>query len=692
MAVEVTLGKSLAQWRAMSLQSSRTMCVALAAVLLALACGRPAHADTTIQAGSVVMPGMHLQKLDIRLGTGADGQLHLRVQIAQADIDALGWRNVGVLLDGEIVRKRDDLWFYRGQIALRRAPGAMLGKQGKFGLILDVGANTLQLDIGHAQKEAVSLAAPLDQLSHVQAQIVGIPLTWLQGVLSKAWSGRLKSGRVSGSMAVDFRADGIQAASSFKLSNAGFDGGSLAGQGLNLNGHLKLDITDKRTTLSLNSTLNGGQALLGPVYAKLPAHATQLAFNLDAEGASMRLDHLRFNDPDALSLAGGLIFGADGSLHSISMSRFSAQLPAAYARYGETWLATLGLKKLKTQGALQGAFVIGADGPRMFRFQADDVNLADSAGRFRVRGLNGGIDWNRKTTRPQTALAWKHLALYRIPFGAASSQWRSSGGMLRLQGGLQAPVLGGRFSVSQLDWRPQAADGQRLDMASTVTGVDMQQLSKVLGWPQFRGVLAGAMPGLHYADHRVELDGGLALHVFDGYVDITGMSLQNPFGSAPELAANVDLRKLDLGAMTDVFDFGKITGKLDGKVDKLRLVDWTPVAFQARLRADSGGRISQRAVNNLTSVGGGGGVATGLQGAVMKLFQSFRYRRIGLDCTLEGKVCQMGGLKPEDSGYLIVEGSGLPHLTVIGHQRRVSWPTLVARLQAAIHGGGPVVK
>jgi hypothetical protein len=54
----------------------------------------------------------------------------------------------------------------------------------------------------------------------------------------------------------------------------------------------------------------------------------------------------------------------------------------------------------------------------------------------------------------------------------------------------------------------------------------------------------------------------------------------------------------------------------------------------------------------------------------------------------------MGGVPGSDSsagGYTIVEGSGLPRITVVGHQRRVDWPVLVSRLQAATAGQGPVV-
>jgi hypothetical protein len=187
------------------------------------------------------------------------------------------------------------------------------------------------------------------------------------------------------------------------------------------------------------------------------------------------------------------------------------------------------------------------------------------------------------------------------------------------------------------------------------------------------------------------LDGGLSVNVFDGFVDITRLSLQGPFSASPVLTADVQLRQLDLGAMTSVFDFGSITGRMDGSIDELRLVNWTPVAFKASLLAGGGGRISQRAVNNLTAVGGGS-AAAGLQGAVLKLFKTFGYKRIGLNCTLQASVCHMSGLDNEADGYTIVEGSGLPRLQVIGHQSQVDWPTLVRRLKSAIEGNGPEVR
>ena len=52
----------------------------------------------------------------------------------------------------------------------------------------------------------------------------------------------------------------------------------------------------------------------------------------------------------------------------------------------------------------------------------------------------------------------------------------------------------------------------------------------------------------------------------------------------------------------------------------------------------------------------------------------------------------MDGVAPAGDGYIIVQGSGLPRIQVVGFRRKVDWPTLVARLEAATSGQAPVIK
>jgi hypothetical protein len=145
-----------------------------------------------------------------------------------------------------------------------------------------------------------------------------------------------------------------------------------------------------------------------------------------------------------------------------------------------------------------------------------------------------------------------------------------------------------------------------------------------------------------------------------------------------------------------VIGFGSITGRLDGHINALRLVDWAPVAFDAWLETDQAWtgkrRISQRAVSDISSVGGGGGLSSGLQAQALKLFKDFGYSRIGIGCKLRDNVCTMDGIGSAGDGYIIVAGAGLPRIQVVGFRRKVDWPTLVSRLKAASNGQAPVIQ
>ncbi len=659
-------------------------------LLLGVGWALPVRADVLLTAKSINLPGVRLQAVTARLGEDTAGGLQLQLRAGQADVPAMGWRRLGLSLDGNLQRDDRLRWILDGTVRLAGAPGGALG-DAHVNIQLSAAANTLLIDILQGKAHA-SAALPLDQPTHAQIRLNNLPAGWLQGLLGTVWSGRPTGGRLDAELALDLRDPGLQSSGQFTLSGAGFDtpAGTLAGQGLNGTGRFDLDTTAGPARIDLDASLHGGELLLGPLYARLPDHPVQLGLHANAQNGAFELSRLHINDADALQLDGALAFDAKGELKTLKLDHLHASFPAAYQRYGQAWLTTLGLRDMRIAGQLSGSLDLRADGPHSFAFTTDNLDLADADGRLAVDNLHGGLDWASDGERPATTLGWRNLQFYRVPNGAAQSHWQSHAGTLSLQQPLEVPVLKGQLRIGDLDWRPAAAKGQRLSTSMVLTGVDMAAFSTAMGWPAFPGTLGGAIPSLRWVDDRFELQGGLSASLFGGFVDITRLSLQQPFGPNPVLNGDIAMKQLDLAAITSVFDFGSISGRLDGSVNDLRLVDWNPVAFKASLLAGSGGRISQRAVNNLTAVGGGG-IAAGLQGAVLKLFKTFGYKQIGLNCTLQGTVCQMSGLEATADGYTIVEGSGLPRLQVIGHQTQVDWPTLVRRLREAINGTAPEI-
>lgn len=662
------------------------------AAWLALTGAEGARASVSVAADSLVVPGLQMEAMTAAFAPAVSGKgIAVTLTAQRADLPAMGWKKVGLDLAGTLDRDELGRWLFDGTLRLRGAAGGAL-TNGTVRIVADAAANTLELSLTQ-DKAVAEVALPMDQTSHAQITLKGLPAGWLQGLVSTVWSGRMTTGKVNADIALDILDGGMQAAGQFALDGVGFDspGGKLAGEKVSGNGRLGIDSQASGTSLDVDATLRGGNLLLGPLYTALPAHAVQLSMGARSEKGALAIRRLRVTDPDALQIDGSLGFTANGDLDQLKLDHFNARLPAAYERYGKGLLRAYGVNALRSQGEVTGHLAMDAKGPTAFAFQTGGLDLSLGDGQLGVDDLHGAIDWSATEDQPGTKLGWRALNVYRLPNGTAESTWRSTSGTLALQKPFAIPLLDGQLRVQGLALKPAAASGERLQTSLALTQVDMGALCRAFGWPEFKGTIGGAVPSLRYVDDRIELAGGLSLNVFDGFVDITGMTVSQPFSAAPVVAGNIALRKLDLALMTSVFDFGSITGRLDGALDDMRLIAWQPAAFKATLRADGGGRISQKAVNNLTSVGGGG-IAGGLQGTVLKIFKTFGYKRIGLSCTLRNDVCSMGGLGPTKDGFTMVEGSGLPRLTVVGHQKDVDWPTLVRRLQTATQGDGPVVR
>ena len=125
------------------------------------------------------------------------------LRAAQADVPAMGWRRLGLTLDGTLQRDDRQRWILDGEIRLANAPGGALS-DAHVNVQLSEAANTLLVDILQG-KARVSTALPLDQPTHAQIRLDHLPAGWLQGLLGTVWSGRPTGGRLDAELALDLR-------------------------------------------------------------------------------------------------------------------------------------------------------------------------------------------------------------------------------------------------------------------------------------------------------------------------------------------------------------------------------------------------------------------------------------------------------------------------------------------------------
>lgn len=436
----------------------------------------------------------------------------------------------------------------------------------------------------------------------------------------------------------------------------------------------------------LRADSDAGQVYADPVYLELNKHPLHLAARIDwpAAGANLSLSKLQLGLGRLLAVSGAAELpladpaAVDGRVQ-LDLPDLAAAYPVLVQPFGYGGV----LGGLDMGGTARLSMTLAGAAPRLAAVTLERVNVADRAGRFVVDGLDGKLHWQASGTPPVSRLRWQGGRLYQVAVGAGQASLLARGDSLTLTEALELPLLGGRLRIPQLAGTGLGGDTPRWQAALEAQGLSLPQLSQALGWPRLDGELSVEIPAVHYADHVLALDGTLQARAFDGTVRVSGLELRDPLSPAPMFRAEASLENLDLERLTRVFDFGRITGRLQGEVRDLELVGWEPVAFQAVLQNppddDRPHRISQRAVESLTALGNNGAVA--LSGTFLRFFESFSYDRLRLSVNLKGQRAQLDGIPHPGGGYYLVKGAGIPRIDVIGRNRDVAWVDLVKRLK-----------
>lgn len=471
-----------------------------------------------------------------------------------------------------------------------------------------------------------------------------------------------------------------------ELRGGAFDrpDGRVAAAGLDLDLVADLSLRDGGIGIRLELEQSGGELLAGPLY--LPSPESPLMLDAQGElvpGAYFDVSRLALSDP-GLRLEGAFRAVDDGgwSLRTLDIGHLEMTFPGAWSRWLDGVLAGYGLAGLETEGTVRGALAWRDGMLDSMSARLESVSLDDPKERFRIEEAGGDLRWQEGRFRAE--LGWRRLGLLELPFGASAVTATGTENDFHLAEPLVLPLIDGAVVVERLDVDLADDAPTEVTLDARIEPLELAALTRILGFPEFGGELSGRFPGVIYADGRLAFTGGIDIRAFSGSIRLSDLEIERPFGTLPALAAQVEFERLNLAEVTGAFNFGHMGGEVSGWMRNLRLLDWRPVAMDARVFTHedaSNRRISQRAVNNLSTLGGVGSAL--LSATIMQVFDEFPYRRAGLACRLSNNICHVDGVAPHESGgYYIVEGRALPRLNIIGHRRLVDWPRVVAQLTA----------
>ena len=470
--------------------------------------------------------------------------------------------------------------------------------------------------------------------------------------------------------------------------------GRYAAENLAASALARWDSRSNRWSLQVQG--RGGQVYAEPLFldfTALPARVDVAAIDAAEHWHIQRLQVTQGNAGTVN--ASGRIAKADFALESAEIAFDIPTLAPVFATAVQPFLIGTPLDGLTATGAARGTLSLHGNSVTTLSAKLSTVALDAQRLGLSLSGLSGQVHWAGTHAAPST-LQWRAGTIGRIPFGPSAISFRAHGRDLELLAPWRQPLLNGAVQVQRLALSKLGLAQMNADFHGALEPIDLAALCQALGWPVFGGTLGGQLPGLRVRSDVWSIDGALQAQAFDGTVRLENLRAIDPFGALPRVAADADVRRLDLELLTGTFAFGRITGRLDGDIKALRLLNWQPVAFDARIYSTPGDdtrrRISQRAIDSISAIGGG---PTGLLSrGFLSFFEEFSYDRMGISCVLRDGRCLMDGIEPAPpsdgrTGYYLVKGRLLPRIDVVGYAREVSWDTLLEQVEAALASGGP---
>jgi hypothetical protein len=482
----------------------------------------------------------------------------------------------------------------------------------------------------------------------------------------------------------------LSASADMQLADVSFSDSSGLRAGEKIQAKLHLDaahtaqLWDSRITLDWQ----GGELFWQPLYLRaghrLQAQVIWEGPQIKLIQASVDVDGVGKVALDAVwDIPAGQLLEANASGNNLRLARL-------FSDYAKPFLGGGFMAESEMSGTSDFNWKFSKSATQELKLGLHEAALDDGKKRFAVHDLNADIPWSAEQITT-ASLSFGSGDLWGVPLGASALKMTMRG-LDFAMAEASLPILDGKLSVQDFHLRHEL-DEWRWDFSGELAPLSMSPLSLALGWPEMKGKLSGIIPHVSYQGKMLAVDGALLLRVFDGSVVVSSLKLRDPFGPAPRLYGNLDMRELDLGALTQAFSFGNVQGRIDVSVKDLELVNWQPVKFDARVASSRGSyrkKISQKAVQNISSLGGAGAAAA-LQRSVLSVFDNFGYSRIELSCVLRNGVCLMDGAEQTVNGYFIVKGGGIPAINVMGYNHEVDWDELLTRLKRVTKGNRKAV-
>lgn len=634
----------------------------------------------------MVGEGWKLSGLEVALASADEDSAGMTVAVALLQVGTQELEQIQLLCPSIQIEGNSTFTCMDGRVNIARSSfGAIAGKiSGQF---FDAGHWQLNLNGLRFSKAGLQLDLLLkDERLQADFRLQGFNLSLMKDYFPSGWdiAGIVD---VEGNLALESSVP-VSLKASIKLTDFSYSSEDGLQVGENLSVQLNADISRAGDTWRGKTTLQvrQGQFYSDPFFVetnnKVPL-ILHLQGGLNTAGSKLEIKSLSFNYGEYLSGQGDLLLDLSTlKMQELNLAFRVADLAQVYAVLLQPLVIGSALDDMTVAGQGHGKVQLAQGDLQGFSLALQQVNVDQNAGLFGLSAVEADLHWHRSGKQQTSRLSWDGGHLYKIAFGELEAIFTASAGNVSLQP-LSLPVLDGWLQLQDLKVGGLLDGNLNWQARAVLQDIQLRTLSQSLDWPELNGSLQATIPRLYYRDALLRMDGELLVDVFGGQLVVENLKLEDPLGVAPVFETGVRLDNLDLEQITQVFDFGRIEGSLEGYIRNLQLVAWQVTGFDASLRSpkkdERRRRISQRAIENLTELGNGASV--NLSATMLRFFEDFAYEQLALTVRLRGAVAELDGVPNPQGGYYIVKGARLPRIDVIGRNHSVAWKDLLSRVR-----------
>ncbi|MCP3677465.1 MAG: hypothetical protein GY721_07740 [Deltaproteobacteria bacterium] len=490
------------------------------------------------------------------------------------------------------------------------------------------------------------------------------------------------------------------------LKEGGFSSsdGAMIGEGIeaNLSSGFNLLLPKRNATFDITARGGGFELLLGSFYGDFTEREALLSLRGEYSGVSDSVTISRAEvelaglitakvSADITDLTTSPLFDASLRLDILSLQKVYDSFIRETFREGAPFLSTLNLDGaasigFKASGSLDGFKARGEMNVYHAAITGEESGLS-------VAGINIllPIDIAYPEVREERGverfgslyidtISWDKIEIDDLSL--SPSIWQNN---LLFRDEITFPLFSGKVRFDNLYYRDLLSEERELLITLVLDDIDLTDVSASLGLPPFSGSLSGTIPMARFAETSLTTEGEIVMRLFGGEMMVTGIAVENIFTPITSIGSSFEFSDIDLGLMTDAFEFGRVTGVLQGYVRDLVITGGQPESFEAHIetvpRRGVGQRISVKALRKI-SIFGSDATDSVLSSGIYRFFKEYRYGRMGFSGRLKDDNFLLTGIEAEgDKGYLIKGALLPPRVDVVSYSQNISFKELLNRIK-----------